>query len=317
MIKNTIFVLGAGASCPYGFPSGRDLHDQIIKHHIDDWQNYINGKEDVPDFYVENILAHAKEFVETFRKSTTPSIDLFIARNKNRYGIHGKQAIAFRILAAEKESSFRERAIKRDQDWYEWLFVQLTNKIINEEDFNHFNENEISIITFNYDRSLEHFLYDSLRNSFKGVGNDKIIEQLNKIKICHIFNQVAYLEWQNQPNYVGYRIESQKVNIDELAKNIVIVHDEQENPKLQEAHDLLSNAQRVFFLGFGYAKENLEALKIPETLANVTSVFGTGLNLTEKEVAIYESIFKTGRVRGKKTFIKKDFDCLKLLKEWM
>ena len=306
MIKNTVFVLGAGASCPYGFPSGSELREQIIAHHIDDSSNYLWAKNPSEN-YVNEILKGAKDFVETFRKSTTKSIDLFLARNK-RYRRDGQRAIAFRILAAEKESSFREQSKKRSQDWYTWLFGKMTDEIIKEEDFNSFSENDLSIITFNYDRSLEHFLFDSLRNSFKGIGIGKVIEQLNHIKICHIFNQIAYLEWQNQPNDVKYRTES---------KNISIIYDEEENPKLQEARDLLSNAQRVFFLGFGYAKENLEALKIPETLANVTSVFGTGLNLTEKDVAIYKSIFQSRGSGGKRIFIKKDSDCLKLLKEWL
>jgi hypothetical protein len=312
--KSAVFVLGAGASCPYGFPSGRELREQIIEHYIDDFRVYLYAKNP-NESYIREMLKEEKEFIEAFRKSTTPSIDLFIARNEKRYGIVGKRAIAFRILAAEKESSFRERAKKREQDWYEWFFVQLTEKIIKEEEFNHFNENEISVISFNYDRSMEHFLYDSLRNSFKSISSEKIVEQLKKIKICHIFNQLAYLEWQNQVDYVEYRTESKNVNIDKLAENIIIVHDDKDNPKLQEAHDMLSKANRVFFLGFGYANENLKTLKIPESLANVSFVLGTGLNLSLKDVANYESLFKTGR-KGR-TFVKKDYDCLTLLKEWL
>lgn len=40
--ENTIFILGAGASKPYGFPTGAELREQICKLKIVKLRNLIN-----------------------------------------------------------------------------------------------------------------------------------------------------------------------------------------------------------------------------------------------------------------------------------
>jgi hypothetical protein len=316
MIQNVVFVLGAGASCPYGFPSGQTLREQIIEYHVADCENYLSGKRIQP--LLPQALEGADQFVNAFDNSSTPSIDLFLARNPE-FSEHGRRAIAFRILAAEHASGFREHSMKRDQDWYSWLFAQMTDELVKKGDHSRFSENDVSIITFNYDRSLEYFLYESLSNSFKGIGAEQLIEQLNHIPICHVFKQVAPLEWQGLPNAVPYRANGSQVSIDTLTKNIRIIYDEGENSKLREARNLLSKARRVFFLGFGYAPENLDALGIPDVLANVPFVCGTALGFTKKEIDGVMSRLRPGGSSGDKPLVTiiKDWDCRALLREYL
>jgi hypothetical protein len=245
MIQNVVFVLGAGASCPYGFPSGKDLREQIIDHHVADCENYLSGKR--IQGLIPAALEKANQFVKTFDKAPTKSIDLFLAWNPE-FSEDGRRAIVFRILAAERASGFGQHSRERDQDWYSWLFMQMTDELVKKDDYSRFSENDLSIITFNYDRSLEHFLYESLSNSFNGIAREKVIEQLNHITICHVFEPVAPLEWQGQPNAISYGTDFKQVSIDVLAKNIRIIHDKAENPRLREARNLLSKADRVFFV---------------------------------------------------------------------
>jgi hypothetical protein len=314
MIQNVVFVLGAGASCPYGFPSGKELRQQIIGHHVTDCHNYLSAVKG-PHPLMAGHLDRAKQFVDAFRKSSTKSIDLFLARNPE-FSKDGRRAIVFRILAAEQASGFREKTEKRTQDWYTWLFEQMTDELVRKDDYSRFSENDVSIITFNYDRSLEHFLYDSLSNSFKSIAAVKLIEQLDHVRICHVFRQVGPLEWQGQPNGVPYRVDVNQVGIDTLADNIRIVYDEGDNPKLKEAHALLSKAHRVFFLGFGYADENLDALGIPTVLAKVPLVSGTAFGFTKKEIDGVKSRLRAGGSSGdKQTVVIEDRDCLALLRE--
>lgn len=111
MIKNAVFVLGAGASCPYGFPTGKDLREQILSKYASDWKAYLSAKvRDNP--LISQEIRLAKEFEEKFRKSSTKSIDLFLARNPE-YSRAGKRAIIFRILDAERASGYqRENEIQ-------------------------------------------------------------------------------------------------------------------------------------------------------------------------------------------------------------
>jgi hypothetical protein len=321
MIEKTAFVLGAGASCPYGFASGRELREQICSHHVADCEHYLRAIAR-NEALIPQELRMAREFVDTFRKSTIMSIDLFVARNPGFSGA-GKRAIIFRILAAEHASRFREETKHGDQDWYTWLFEQLTDKLVRKEDYNRFCENDISFITFNYDRSLEYFLCDSLRNSFKEIADGKIIEQVKEIEICHVFGQVGPLEWQGQHDQIEYRVDVKSTNVEALCDNIRIVYDGGENPKLEEARQLISKADRVFFLGFGYAEENLDILGIPDVLTKVRKVFGTALGFTEIEITRVEPLFKgTGFDKKKSVNIHRsvfieDLDCLALLRKYL
>jgi len=45
-------------------------------------------------------------------------------------------------------------------DWYQYFCDKLNTS------FEEFDQNKISIITFNYDRSLEHSLFTALKNSY-------------------------------------------------------------------------------------------------------------------------------------------------------
>lgn len=265
-----------------GFPSGKELRKQICSTHVSDCKAYLEAKK-AGDPLIPQELHRAREFADKFRKSSTMSIDLFLARNPE-FSEAGKRAIVFRILAAERESHFREEAKCGDQDWYTWLFERLTDELVKKDDYSRFSENDVSFVTFNYDRSLEHFLYDSLLNAFVGVGAAKIVEQLNRITVIHVFGQVAPLEWQDQSG-IEYRRDIKSVNVDALSKNLRTIYEEMDNPELEEAKDLIRKAGRIFFLGFGYAKENLDVLGIPEILSIGQRVYGTGLGLTKREIS--------------------------------
>ena len=154
-------------------------------------------------------------------------------------------------------------------DTYSYIFDRLTDDLIEKSDYSRFCKNNLSFITFNYDRSLEHFLYESLVNSFNNIPPEKIKEQISKLRIIHIFGQIAGLEWQDLDSKIEY--SGNIKDIDELVNNLRIIYEEKENPELEEAQQLVSEAQNIFFLGFGYAKENLDILNIPEILTMYSS----------------------------------------------
>ena len=70
MIKTkTVFILGAGASCPYGFPLGTELRQEICQYYSADISNYLNGLEQTrPGVIITQEVHRAKVFAETFRK---------------------------------------------------------------------------------------------------------------------------------------------------------------------------------------------------------------------------------------------------------
>ena len=67
---------------------------------------------------------------------------------------------------------------------YEYLSVKLNSS------FEEFGENKLSIITFNYDCSLEHYLLNSLINSHEKT-RDECAKALTQIPIVHVYCQLG------------------------------------------------------------------------------------------------------------------------------
>ncbi len=290
MIKEkTVFILGAGASRPYGYPVGKELREEICSSFVGNSKDFFKAQGCRPS-EVRIQLGRAETFIEKFYNSSIKSIDLFLARNPEFIPM-GKWAIIFRIFAAEKFSTFREHMPNRNQDWYSYLFERLTDELVRKEGYARFGENKVSFITFNYDRSLEHFLHESLLNSFSGIGAGKIQEQINKLRVIHVFGQIAGLDWQELESRIEYGRDINLIDIQRLADKLRIIYEEEENPALEEARELISKAKRVFFLGFGYAKENCEVLKLPEVLNAKPRIYGTALDFTTKEIQSIRGMF--------------------------
>ncbi len=288
MIKqNTVFVLGAGASSPYGYPTGMGLRNKIIDtfpHLMDmmraakgSWSGYIPEPQSTVDF------------VHRFRDSRTNSIDLFLSRNSDQevMVLTGKVAIATIILDSEAGSTFDNPIFKdEDIDWYNYLYNSMTNELRNPND-THFVENKISFITFNYDRSLEAFLHQALINSFGAVHTQTLEEELHKITIVHVYGVVAALPWQGVANGHTAEYPIKELNPTHIhfgSEQIRVIDEDRGHPDILQARKLLKEASRVFFLGFGFAPENLEILGIPDVLHRGTPVFGTVMNLHKGEI---------------------------------
>ncbi|MDA3860136.1 MAG: hypothetical protein PF445_02830, partial [Melioribacteraceae bacterium] len=158
MIKTpTIFILGAGASKPYGFPTGYELRENII-------DNCINRVSYFKDFLPLEYQNQASNFVDKFNQSSDPMIDYFLKDNPAFHNI-GKLAIYFEILFHESKSAFNENCFDREDDWMSFLFHKMTKDISNKTEIENIHNN-VTFITFNYDRSLEYFFSKSLQKKY-------------------------------------------------------------------------------------------------------------------------------------------------------
>lgn len=82
-----------------------------------------------------------------------------------------------------------------------------------------------------------------------------------------------------------------------------------------ELGNLIMNAERIFFLGFSYADENLEMLEIPKVLHKEQWVFGTAYGMTENEINKIRAKFSPDVYSTKMHF--EDIDCLGLLRKFL
>ena len=90
----TTLILGAGASCPYGFPTGLGLIDEICQLGYHATMPYTSNPAAHP--------AHWREFTNALRNAHAPSIDSFL-ENRREFGDAGRIGIAHVLLAAERQ----------------------------------------------------------------------------------------------------------------------------------------------------------------------------------------------------------------------
>ncbi|KPK77106.1 MAG: hypothetical protein AMJ89_03050 [candidate division Zixibacteria bacterium SM23_73] len=270
--KPTVLILGAGASMPYGFPSGRELL-RII---------YDRLQFDPPGEWITTLLKLniPKDCIRTFRNalrySGSSSVDAFLEHRPKFLEI-GKLAITLSLIPFEEESRLFDIKMK-EQSWYEYLFGKLNAP------FDSFDENKLSIITFNYDRSIEHYIFTAMISKY-GKSGEECKRKLDNIPIIHVHGRLGALPWQNEAGRAylprpGATPEEISINI--VSKQIVVISEDVDtSPEFDHAFKLMKDAERIYFLGFGYHEMNLRRLKI-DKLDN-KELIGTsyGLGLAE------------------------------------
>jgi len=319
--KRTVFVLGAGASCPYGYPSGAELRRYICLDFPKRYEEYLSQYSDKG--YRDSKLLSIKHFADTFFNSSTPSIDLFLARNLNLVET-GKYIISFIILDMEQKSHFNEQAIK-GQDWYSFIFNKLTAGVVDKRKLSAFSRNKVSFITFNYDRSLEHYLYKSLLNSFTNVPPSRIAQEIGSLEVIHVYGKVAPLDWQDGQNGVPYSMQFTERLVSTISDNIKTIYERQEGDEFDDIYVAFQEAEQIFCLGFGFAEENVEILKLPELIASSAYLYGTGFRLEPRELKKVKSMIidklpidpMTGKNAPDVRISIEDMDCLRLLRNYL
>jgi len=288
--KPTLFILGAGASQPYGYPTGKELRTDIIKNCLTDFDN-------LPDIQPSKELAvttkddraRLEEFINNFDGSYLKSIDKYLSLNP-KDATYGKFAIALSIFKKERESKDRENITDVSEDWFAYLFEKMTSSFNKPKDYEHFYENKIAFITFNYDRLLEHLLYSSFYHSFK-ENRENIAKKPNDyipFPIIHVYDVVSPLSldsWYNRsPNYRKDFFNNYET-IKKVCTNIRVIGEERSGENVKDqVKKLLPDYKRIFFLGFGYDQDNLGAIDLLNNVDITWEIYGTAKGMTTKEI---------------------------------
>ena len=237
--KPTVLILGAGASAHVGYPLGRQLVDNICGQNI----QQLTG--DVSGLWGEK---EVKGFLTRLSRAGFYSIDAFLETVPEQAGL-GKYLLAREIKRHEQiENLFSPK----DPGWYQYLF----NCLLDKNSYSGFESSRLSIITFNYDRSLETYLHESLVARFQ-IGPDEAHDLLSEVSIIHVHGSLG--EYPNIP----YQTDCSTTELLKISKEIQIIHEVSDhkndfcNKEFKQAFGCLSEAERIFFLGFGFHPDNL------------------------------------------------------------
>ncbi len=298
--KKTVLVLGAGASKAFGFPIGKDLKNEIYLTLKNRSNKVLN------DLTTPIVLRH---FIKRLQYSPEESIDAFLEHEKDNNIIEfGKMAIAAVLLPYEKEETlFNNFTTNKEKNknfhWYQYLWNQMKTSF---DDF----EKNLSIITFNYDRSLEYYLYTVLKHKYPGKKDEDYKNKLKDIPIIHIYGKLGFLPWEcakdKRPIPYNFDWDDTEENLDnpleiedliEIAsQKIKIVHEDEVINKAQQIREILNFAERIYFLGFGFNPINLQRL-IGNVKVYNCDIRGTMYEMTLKSKNIAREIIKEFRPR--------------------
>jgi len=296
----TVLVLGAGASKDFGFPTGRELVKQV-KQEVSAGGGH---SQLFSECAKELKLNMVDSFLSSLEQADPLSVDAWLEHNPTFIEI-GKVAIAITLLHREGHSKLRS-----ENNWYQLLFDRLNSP------FDRFQDNRLSIITFNYDRSLEQYLFKTFRYTHTVKNEKECKEKLNQLRIVHVYGSLGRLEWQcDDPEqsipevpYGGAGLHQDRVI--SASKSIKIMPEGQQlGIEFDKAKNWIGCANALYFLGFGYHQTNMERLGI-ETLKKAPKVMGTSLGLGYQEIREIERLHIRSLVRETGLFPKPVYEFL-------
>lgn len=305
----TTIIVGAGASCELQMPSGPELVARIAQ--ALDFARYgaeLQTRDSVLLMqYLAKAAARANKGEEVLHAAALRirtaaklggSIDAILEQHNNDEMIMlcGKLAIAHFISQAEAKSTLRlTPRIEGDlplQGTESWLF-QLASLItmgVPRSQAERCLDN-LTIICFNYDRSLEHFLPHAFVMAF-GMNLQEAQRLIAaKLQVLRPYGSIGRLPWQTNDSPECEWATENPWNIHNLALNIKTLSERQNDRQLIMAlQNAVASAKRLVLLGFGFQPQNIDLLfdrglsHQPEVLMTLFEMAPTNRNAVIKTI---------------------------------
>jgi hypothetical protein len=356
--EKTTFVIGAGASAEFGMPVGWELAKLIKASALITNFNAMQANKD--RFFVDTLKRICRDNAEQIAClnaakiihqgiHTAVSIDAFIDRFSGNEKIAqvGKMLIALEIAKAEAECSMSEKywslfekypniarqnksqkqLTNPDDTWIGSFFRILCDGI---SDPNELGKN-ISIICFNYDRCIEHYLKTQIAAAYNITATQAHRIVKDNFNIIHPYGTLGDLpirEFDTTEGVLAFGAELDGMFDLEKVSRSIRTYTEQQHEKqtLARMHQAVANCQILTFLGFGFNNQNLDLLRVAHLDGNDRlgrrQIYSSGLGIarqveTTLKRRILHLIWENGhRTNGHdtRTHIEFDQSCTELFK---
>ena len=309
-VRKTVFVVGAGASKEVRLPVGAELKDRIaqvldiyFEHGLIARGDQLlvdalrvasskNGSRDL------NPLLYAGWAIRDAMPLAT-SIDAFVeSRHGNKeIELCGKLAIVRTILEGEASSSlyvddYRRTDARIDfkrlsDTWFGGLMNLITQRCPVDQVKERLSS--LALIIFNYDRCVEHFLFNSLQIYF-GIGAGEVASLLSNLEIHHPYGVVGQLPWASSGSGIRYGTLPSAHQIVALAGGIKTFSEgtDAASSDIETIRDRIRYARQLVFMGFAFHPMNLDLLFDAERAADSSfgrSTFATAFQMSESNIA--------------------------------
>lgn len=333
------YVIGAGASCEFGLPSGAELKKKIqsvcdIRFGRGPRQLEAGDPEFVSTLQrivtEEGRRSGINDFLEAAweirnNMDLAPSIDNFLeARRDERDVVFlGKLAISKAIADAERSSKLFEKQI---DSHFGFNFARLGNPWLlsffqlaaERNTFEKFKEklNDIVFISFNYDRCIAQFLYYSVKSYFH-LDPQSAAEFVASVKIIYPYGSLGELKFDAGEGST-FGLDGTGSRLRESADKIRTFTEYFDNSNLlEEVRSHVASCDILAFLGFGYHEQNMQLLFDGRKI-EASRIIGTAKAASSSDVEEIQSIIASGRNRPqiKSRIFLEDLYCSDLISSY-
>jgi hypothetical protein len=297
----TLLVIGAGASCEANLPSGEELKHRIAKIldiKFERFNRQVGGDprivEAIHKFAGGDITGVNPYIPKAHRirdvvPSAAISIDNYLDAHKGDAELElcGKLAIVKSILDAEASSKMKRKDQYLDEfvfdnlkeTWY-ISFLKMLTENVRRDNIASIFEN-VSIITFNYDRCIERYLVQGLSHYY-GLAAQEAQQIVATLRIVHPYGKVGFLPWQGHPGVpFGDHARADLLAISREIKTFTEGLDDQ--AMVAEMQGMVAGAENIVFLGFSFHPQNLELIKVPAGKTAARRLFATVLGASPSD----------------------------------
>lgn len=328
--ENTVLILGAGASCHLGYPLGSGLKVR-----------FADFLEQTPD---------ARYLGKELRESGALSIDDFILRKYEAGGSAKREGRTLHHYLTKCFSSIeRDEVVPKIGDdsgwgWYESLWERLS---VDAGSLADFRENNLKVITYNYDLSLDVFLRRKFFQDFKellisatppepnpgqmmfSLMDEVITDACPVLHVYGSFYDEAILDYPEYPEHFfntswvlqlpngePWRESARFGNT--IEREVATCgNGPLTSEKQNQIDDWLSSAESVFFVGFGFHEPNVKILEpgFPTAASSEVFLFDYDKSLSTRRVE--RSLKDTLRreTKGYKTVLGSDMDLSQFVRD--
>ncbi len=207
-------------------------------------------------------------FIEALKGTYHQTIDTFLEK-KTTFRDLGAFLIATTLLPLE-----RPRQILPQRDWYAHLYQLL------QFEEQHPDASHLTIVSLNYERSLEHFLSCNIDFNCYDKHLEEAHAKRKKLRVLHPhgsfgpYPDVPYNPGGTHPDILKAAATRIRIISDKL----------DESPDFQQAQEAIAAAEVVISMGFGYDRRTLDLL-FKNGAAEGKTLLGTAFRLDDERRA--------------------------------
>lgn len=335
-----MLVVGAGASKEAGLPLGAELTKEIkgaLAIRESDFEGKWTGDPKIlaaleqlaNERGMHALMTAAADIREGMQLAS--SIDSFIDmhRGNELVATVGKLAIASRILSAEGTSKLRVdrsniyntiRFEELHSTWFNALQRLLTDRCHKSELAARLRT--VTIVSFNYDRCIEHYLHGALRHIYRESA-EWANDVLKSLDIYHPYGKVGGLPWMGEQTAIDFGDKPHSTTLIELSRQLLTFSESKnaDTSCIECIRNDIANAERIAFLGFAFHSMNLDLLfdgrgSIDLNDGATRTMYGTARGISEANIANLSEAIPRRTNRMRDVCAIRDLTCEKLFHEF-